>query len=294
MNASSASAANPQVHGIFDPATWTVTYVVHQGPGTACAIIDSVLDYDPKSGRTRHDSADKVIDYVRSKNLQVQWILETHAHADHLTAAPYLKAQLGGQTGIGDHITAVQKVFKGVFNLEPGFKLDGSQFDHLFKEGEAIPVGSMSGHTLFVPGHTPACVAFQFGDAVFVGDTLFMPDVGTARCDFPGGDARTLYASTRKLLSLPPETRLFMCHDYPPNGRPVNFETTVAEQRAKNIHVHDGVSEAEFVAMRTKRDATLEMPVLILPAVQINIRAGELPPKEDNGIAYAKIPLNTL
>ncbi len=294
MNASSASAANPQVHGIFDPATWTVTYVVHQGPGTACAIIDSVLDYDPKSGRTRHDSADKVIDYVRSQDLQVQWILETHAHADHLTAAPYLKAQLGGQTGIGDHITAVQKVFKGVFNLEPGFKLDGSQFDHLFKEGEAIPVGSMSGHTLFVPGHTPACVAFQFGDAVFVGDTLFMPDVGTARCDFPGGDARTLYASTRKLLSLPPETRLFMCHDYPPNGRPVNFETTVAEQRAKNIHVHDGVSEAEFVAMRTARDATLEMPVLILPAVQINIRAGELPPKEDNGIAYAKIPLNAL
>lgn len=284
----------PEVHGIFDPATWTVTYVVHQGRGSACAIIDSVLDYDPKSGRTSHATADKVIDFVRANNLQTEWILETHAHADHLTAAPYLKAQLGGKTAIGDHISAVQKVFKGIFNLESSFKPDGSQFDHLFKEGEEIRVGELVGKTLFVPGHTPACVAYQFGETVFVGDTLFMPDVGTARCDFPGGDARTLYASTRKLLSLPPQTRLFLCHDYPPNNREVTFETTVAEQRAKNIHVHDGISEEEFVSMRTKRDATLEMPVLILPAVQINIRAGELPPKEDNGIAYAKIPLNAL
>lgn len=284
----------PDVHGIFDPATWTVTYIVHQGPGSACAIIDSVLDYDPKSGRTSHATADKVVDYVRANNLQTEWILETHAHADHLTAAPYLKAQLGGKTAIGDHITAVQKVFKGIFNLESTFKLDGSQFDHLFKEGEEIHVGELVGKILFVPGHTPACVAYEFGDTVFVGDTLFMPDVGTARCDFPGGDAKTLYASTRKLLSLPPQTRLFMCHDYPPKHREVAFETTVAEQRAKNIHVHDGISEEEFVSMRTKRDATLEMPVLILPAVQINIRAGELPPKEDNGIAYAKIPLNAL
>jgi len=286
------SKISPQVHGIFDPTTWTVTYVVFEKPGTACAIIDSVLDYDPKSGRTSHPSADKVIEFVKANDLKVEWILETHAHADHLSAASYLKAELGGKTAIGDHITQVQKVFQGIFNMEASFKLDGSQFDHLFKDGETITVGGLIGHTLFVPGHTPACVAYQFGDAVFVGDTMFMPDVGTARCDFPGGDAKTLYASTRKILSLPPQTRLFMCHDYPPTDRPVAFETTVAEQRANNIHVHDGISEAEFVEMRTKRDATLEMPVLILPAVQINIRAGELPPKEDNGIAYAKIPLN--
>jgi glyoxylase-like metal-dependent hydrolase (beta-lactamase superfamily II) len=271
-----------------------VTYVVHQGPGSACAIIDSVLDYDPKSGRTQHTSADKVVDYVEANQLKVEWILETHAHADHLSAAPYLQSKLGGKTAIGDHITAVQKVFKGIFNLEPEFKLDGSQFNHLIQPGETISVGALEGQAHYVPGHTPACMAYQFGDAVFVGDTLFMPDVGTARCDFPGGDAKALYASVRKLLSLPESTRLFMCHDYPPAGRPVQFETTVAEQRANNIHVHDGVTEAEFVAMRTKRDATLEMPVLILPAVQINIRAGELPPKEDNGIAYAKIPLNVL
>jgi len=283
-----------QVHGLFDPATWTVTYVVHNGPGSECAIIDSVLDYDPKSGRTQHLSADKVVDYVRTHDLKVQWILETHAHADHLSAAPYLRSQLGGKIGIGGHITRVQKVFKGVFNLEPGFKEDGSQFDHLFEEGETVPLGALAGEVIFVPGHTPACVAYRFGDAVFVGDTLFMPDVGTARCDFPGGDARALYASIRKLMSLPPETRLFMCHDYPPNGREVAFETTVAEQRAKNIHVHDGVSEPEFVAMRTRRDATLDMPTLILPSVQVNIRAGELPPKEDNGVAYLKIPLNAL
>lgn len=290
----SARPENPQVHGIFDPATWTVTYVVYDNPGLACAIIDSVLDYDPKSGRTSHKSADIVIEFVKTKHLQVEWILETHAHADHLTAAAYLKQHLGGKTAIGDHINSVQKVFKDLFNMESGFKIDGSQFDHLFADGEAISVGRLNGHAMYVPGHTPACMAYQFGDAVFVGDTMFMPDVGTARCDFPGGDAKTLYASTRKILSLPPETRLFMCHDYPPNDRPVNFETTVAEQKAKNIHVHDGISEAQFVAMRTQRDATLEMPVLILPAVQINIRAGELPPKEDNGIAYAKIPLNAL
>ena len=290
----SAAQVNPQVHGIFDPATWTVTYVVYEKPGSACAIIDSVLDYDPKSGRTSHASADKVIEFVKANHLKVEWILETHAHADHLTAAPYLKQHLGGQTAIGDHITTVQGVFKGIFNMESSFKQDGSQFDHLFKDGETIQVGGISGHTMYVPGHTPACVAYQFGDAVFVGDTIFMPDVGTARCDFPGGNAKTLFASVRKILSLPAQTRLFMCHDYPPNGRAVQFETTVAEQRAHNIHVKDGISEAQFVDMRTKRDATLEMPVLILPAVQINIRAGELPPKEDNGIAYAKIPLNAL
>jgi glyoxylase-like metal-dependent hydrolase (beta-lactamase superfamily II) len=284
----------PQVHGIFDPATWTVTYVVHNGTGSAAAIIDSVLDYDPKSGRTRTTSADKVIDYVMAQCLKVQWILETHAHADHLSAAHYLKQKLGVKIAIGDQITRVQRVFKGIFNLEPEFRMDGSQFDVLLKDGEAFRIGDLTASVIAVPGHTPACVAYQVGDAVFVGDTMFMPDVGTARCDFPGGDAKTLYASVRKLLSLPTDTRLFMCHDYPPNNRPVAFETTVAEQRAKNIHVHDGISEAQFVEMRTKRDATLEMPVLILPAVQINIRAGELPPKEANGIAYAKIPLNAL
>ena len=284
----------PQVHGIFDPATWTVTYVVYEKVGSACAIIDSVLDYDHKSGRTHTTSADKVIAFVKEKNLKVEWILETHAHADHVTAAPYLKEKLGGVTAIGDHIQQVQKVFQGVFNLESSFKTDGSQFGHLLKEDEEFTIGGLTGKTLFVPGHTPACVAYQIGDAVFVGDTMFMPDVGTARCDFPGGDAKVLYKSVRKLLSLPNETRLFMCHDYPPNDRAINFETTVAEQRAKNIHVHDGVSEAEFVAMRSKRDATLEMPVLILPSVQVNIRAGEMPPKEANGVAYLKIPMNLL
>ena len=284
----------PLVHGVFDEATWTVTYVVHRGPGTACAIIDSVLDYDPKSGRTRTESADRVIDYVKSNHLTVAWILETHAHADHLSAAPYLKQQLGGKTAIGNQIIQVQEVFKRIFNLEPGFRTDGSQFDHLLADGEVFPIGQLSGKVICVPGHTPACVAYQIGDAVFVGDTLFMPDVGTARCDFPGGDAKTLYASVQKILSLPPQTRLFMCHDYPPNQREVAFETTVAEQREKNIHVHDGIAEAQFVEMRTRRDATLEMPMLILPAVQINIRAGELPPKESNGIAYVKIPLNAL
>lgn len=282
------------VHGIFDKATWTVTYIVHSGVGTACAIIDSVLDYDPKSGRTSTTSADKVVAYVQANQLQVAWILETHAHADHVSAAPYLKKHLGGKTAIGTRITQVQKVFKGIFNLETSFKEDGSQFDQLLDSDEEFKVGELIGKVLFVPGHTPACVAYQFGDAVFVGDTLFMPDVGTARCDFPGGDAQALYASTRKILSLPPETRLFMCHDYPPNDRTISFETTVAEQRAKNIHVHDGITEAQFVEMRTKRDATLDMPVLILPAVQINIRAGELPPKESNGVSYLKIPLDAL
>lgn len=286
--------SKPTVHGLFDAATYTVTYVVHTGQGTPCAIVDSVLDYDHKSGRTSHASADAVIDYVQANKLDVQWILETHAHADHLSAAPYLKAKLGGQIGIGNHITTVQSTFKGVFNLEPEFAVNGGQFDHLFGEDEAFAIGDLAGKALYVPGHTPACVAYQLGDAVFVGDTLFMPDVGTARCDFPGGDAKALYASTRRILSLPADTRLFMCHDYPPNGRDVAFETTVAAQRAANIHVHDGISEAEFVAMRTARDATLAMPVLILPAVQINIRAGELPPAEANGIAYAKIPLNAL
>jgi glyoxylase-like metal-dependent hydrolase (beta-lactamase superfamily II) len=288
------TAFKPLVHGIFDPATWTVTYVVYQREGGECAIIDSVLDYDPKSGRTSHDTADKVVGFVRDHKLQVKWILETHAHADHLTAAPYLKEKLGGQIGIGANITAVQQVFQKVFNLEPEFKTDGSQFDVLLKVGQQMTLDDGVGEIMDVPGHTPACVAYQFGDAVFVGDTLFMPDVGTARCDFPGGSAKSLFASVQKLLSLPDDTRLFMCHDYPPNNRPAAFESNVADQRANNIHVHDGVTEADFVAMRTQRDATLEMPVLILPSVQVNIRAGELPPAEANGTRYLKIPLNTL
>lgn len=288
------ATSSPIVHGIFDPATWTMTYVVYEQEGGACAIIDSVLDYDPKSGRTSTQSADQVVDFVQEKKLQVQWILETHAHADHVTAAPYLKTKLGGQTGIGDHITSVQQVFKGIFNLEESFQTDGSQFDRLLDADETFAIGNLTARVLYVPGHTPACVAYQIGDAVFVGDTLFMPDVGSARCDFPGGCAKTLYASARKILSLPDHTRLFMCHDYPPNDRAVRFETSVAEQRAHNIHLHDGISETEFVRMRTERDATLAMPVLILPAVQVNIRAGEFPPKDSNGVSYLKIPLNAL
>lgn len=289
-----AQDIKPQVHGLFDPATWTVTYVVYEKEGSSCAIIDSVLDYDPKSGRTSTASADQVIRFVKDHSLKVEWIIETHAHADHLTAAPYLKQQLGGNTLIGGRIATVQSVFKGIFNLEPEFRQDGSQFDRLVADGETFQIGNLTAKALFVPGHTPACMAYQIGDAVFVGDTLFMPDVGTARCDFPGGDARALYQSIQKILSLPPETRLFMCHDYPPNDRPIDFQCTVADQRANNIHVRDGISEDAFVEMRTKRDATLAMPVLILPAVQVNIRAGEMPPKEDNGVSYMKIPINAL
>ena len=283
-----------QVKAFFDPATWTVSYVVFDAPGGHCALVDSVLDYDPKSGRTRPDSADQLIAFVREQNLTVDWILETHAHADHLSAAPYLRKHLGGKIAIGGKITQVQNVFKGIFHLEPEFATNGSQFDRLFEDGDTFAIGTLQAQALSVPGHTPACMAYQVGDAVFVGDTLFMPDVGTARCDFPGGNAHTLYQSVRKLLSLPPETRLFMCHDYPPEGREAQWECTVADQRARNIHVHDGVSEAEFVAMRTKRDAGLAMPVLILPSVQVNIRAGELPPPEANGVSYLKIPLNAL
>lgn len=285
---------NPIVKGFFDHDTWTVTYVVYEKPGTPCAIIDSVLDYDPKSGRTSTAAADEVIAFVHANNLQVAWILETHAHADHLTAAPYLKEKLGGRTAIGANIRIVQEVFKGIFNLESSFATDGSQFDHLFAEGETFQIGRLAGEVMYLPGHTPACAGYRIGNAVFVGDTIAMPDVGTARCDFPGGDASILYQSIKKLLSLPPDTRLFMCHDYPPAGRDVCFETTVAAEREKNIHVHDGVDEATYVDMRTTRDQGLAMPVLILPAVQVNIRAGHLPPPEQNGVSYLKIPLNAL
>lgn len=280
------------VQAFFDPATATVSYVVHDG--STCAIVDPVLDYDPKSGRTGTASADRVADFVRSRGLRVEWILETHAHADHLSAAPYLRARLGGRIAIGEHIRKVQGVFKKVFHLEPGFRLDGSQFDHLFADGERFAIGALEAEALHVPGHTPADMAYRIGDAVFVGDTLFMPDVGSARADFPGGDARALYRSARRLLALPSETRLFMCHDYPPEGREAQWESTVAEQRARNIHLRDGVSEDEFVALRTARDRTLAMPTLILPAIQVNIRAGALPPPESDGRSYLKIPLNAL
>ncbi|CAD86483.1 MULTISPECIES: MBL fold metallo-hydrolase [Nitrosomonas] len=285
----------PNIQAFFDPVTWTVSYVVFDKPGGHCAIIDPVLDYDPKSGRTKHHSADVLIKFVHSKELTVDWILETHAHADHLSSAHYLQQELGGKVAIGSRISGVQQVFKKLFNMGPDFQPDGSQFDHLFDDGDTFEVGELKGRAIFVPGHTPADMAYQFGDAIFIGDTMFMPDVGTARADFPGGDARQLYRSIRKLLDqYPPETRLFMCHDYPPGDRPIQWESTVAEQRAHNIHVHDGINEDGFVAMRTARDATLEMPVLILPSVQVNVRAGQMPPAEDNGRVYLKIPINVL
>jgi glyoxylase-like metal-dependent hydrolase (beta-lactamase superfamily II) len=252
------------IKAFFDPETWTYTYLVSGGKGTPCVIIDSVLNYDPKSGRTSTHSADEVIQFIQNEELKLAWILETHAHADHLTAAPYLQEKLGGKLVIGNHITNVQSVFKGVFNLEEGFAVDGSQFDHLLTDGESLDFGELSLKALYVPGHTPACMAYEIGDALFVGDTLFMPDVGTARCDFPGGNAKTLYQSIQKILSYPNETKLYMCHDYPPNGRSPEFCSTVGAEKSGNIHVHDGISEEQFVQMRTQRDETLQMPTLIL------------------------------
>jgi glyoxylase-like metal-dependent hydrolase (beta-lactamase superfamily II) len=282
------------VKAFFDPETWTFTYVVSAGKGSPCVVIDSVLNYDAKSGRTSTRSADELISFIQSEQLQLTWILETHAHADHLTAAPYIQSKLGGKIVIGDHITNVQNVFKGVFNLDEQFAIDGSQFDYLLKDGESLSFGNLSLKALYVPGHTPACMAYEIGDALFVGDTIFMPDVGTARCDFPGGSAQTLYQSIQKVLAYPDETKLYMCHDYPPADRPVANCTTVGEEKKFNIHVHVGVSENEFVQMRNKRDATLDMPNLILPSIQVNIRAGHLPEAEANGQSYLKIPINAL
>ena len=287
-----------QVEGFFDPATWTVSYIVLDKHTQQCALIDSVLDYDPKSGRTAHTSADRLVARVRELGASVQWILEAHVHADHLSAAPYLKQQLGGQLGIGQHITAVQSVFGQLFNAGPEFARDGRQFDHLFADGESFSIGSLAARAMHTPGHTPACMSYVVGDdhlsAAFVGDTLFMPDYGTARCDFPGGDARTLFRSINKVLSLPPQTLLYMCHDYQPGGREVQFVSSVADEREHNVHVRNGISEEEFVAMRQARDATLDMPTLILPAVQVNMRAGALPEPEANGTRYLKIPLNAV
>ena len=278
----------------FDPATWTVTYVVWDHASRHAAVIDPVLDYDFKSGHTHTGSADRVLAFVAENKLQVDWILETHAHADHLSAAHYLKDRIGGRIAIGEHIREVQATFSKVFNFERSFLPDGSQFDHLFKDGETFMIGSVEATALLVPGHTPADMAYQIDGVVFVGDTLFMPDVGTARADFPGGDAHQLYRSIQRILQLPSETVVYVCHDYPPETRAVLWQTTVAEQRANNIHVKNGISEDAFVAMRTARDAKLDMPTLILPSIQVNVRAGQMPPADDNGIVYLRIPLNSL
>ena len=284
----------PNIDAFFDHVTGTVSYVIYDQPGGRCAIIDPVLDYDPKASRTSTGGADKLIAFIMDKRLTAEWILETHAHADHLSAAHYLKGKLGAKTAIGKEIPTVQKTFKKIFNLGPEFVPDGKHFDHLFADGEVLTIGKLTAKVIFTPGHTPADLSYQCEDAIFVGDTLFMPDVGTARADFPGGDARQLFRSIQKVLEFPPATRLFMCHDYPPPNREPRWETTVAEQRASNIHVHDGVSEDEFVSMRTARDRTLAMPTLLLPSVQVNVRAGQMPPPEENGVSYLKIPLNVI
>lgn len=285
----------PEVKGFFDDATFTVTYVVSDLATNEAAIVDSVLDYDPASGRTSYASADEVIDYITSNNLKVKYLLETHVHADHLSAAPYIQEKLGGKIAIGEHIVTVQNVFGKLFNAGTEFQRDGSDFDVLFADGDQFQIGNLPVTVLHVPGHTPACIAYVIGDAVFVGDTMFMPDYGTARADFPGGDARQLFQSLRRILALPAETRLFMCHDYLPAGRnQYVWETTVAAERAGNVHAHDGVSEDEFVKMREARDATLDMPRLILPSVQVNMRAGHMPPADDNGVVYLKMPVNAV
>lgn len=283
-----------EVHTLFDPVSATATHIIHSGPGTAAAVIDSVLDFDPKSGRTSTDSADGVIAYVREHGLQVDWLLETHVHADHLSAAPYLRERLGGRIGIGAAVVEVQEKFGKIFNFGIGVTGDGTEFDRLFVDDDRFGIGNVEAQVIAVPGHTPADIAYRIGDCVFVGDTIFMPDCGSARADFPGGCPRTLYRSARRILDLPPETRIFICHDYPPDGRGVRYETTVAEQRASNKHLRDGISEDEFVAMRTARDKTLAMPALMIPSVQVNMRAGQMPPAEDNGVSYLKVPINVL
>jgi glyoxylase-like metal-dependent hydrolase (beta-lactamase superfamily II) len=281
------------IEAFLDPASSTYSYVIYEADGGHCAIVDPVLDYDPTAGRTTTVQADRIITFVREHQLQVQWLLETHAHADHLSAAPYLRRELGGKIAIGQSICKVQNVFKTLFNLEPQFCIDGSQFDHLFAPDESFRIGNLKATALHVPGHTPADMAYLIdGDVILVGDTLFMPDVGTARCDFPGGNAHQMFSSIHKLLAFPASVRLYVCHDYPPEGREPCCMTTVGDQRKSNIHVRDGVDEAAFVAMRTQRDEGLGMPTLLLPAIQVNVRAGNFPPAEDNGVTYLKIPLN--
>lgn len=282
------------VHTLFDKTSGTATHIVHSGPGSEAAIIDSVLDFDTKSGRTDTVCADQVIAFVREQGLKPAWLLETHVHADHLSAAPYLRKAIGGQIGIGARVIEVQEKFGKIFNFGIGITGDGKEFDRLFDDGDRFGIGNIEARVIAVPGHTPADIAYLIGDALFVGDTIFMPDLGSARADFPGGDARTLYRSAKRLLELPPETRIFICHDYPPDGRGARFETTVAEQRRSNKHLRDGVSEDEFVEMRNARDKTLAMPALMIPSVQCNMRAGNLPPAEENGVSYLKVPVNLL
>ena len=286
----------PIIETFFDEATFTASHVVHDPVTKAAAIVDSVLDFDQPSGRTSFNSADAIVKYVEKEGLKVEWLLETHAHADHLSAAPYLQQRLGGKIAIGEHIRAVQQVFGEIFNEGAEFARDGSQFDRLFADGDSFELGSLRGIALYVPGHTPADIAYVIGDAAFVGDTMFMPDYGTARCDFPGGDPRQLYTSIRRLMQLPGETRLFLCHDYkaPPNRVEFVWQTTIEAQRAANVHVHEDVTEDEFVALRTARDKTLSTPRLLLPSVQVNMRAGHFPDPEANGTPYLKLPLNLL
>jgi glyoxylase-like metal-dependent hydrolase (beta-lactamase superfamily II) len=286
---------SPHVTAFFDEATNTISYIVSDPEGRSAAIVDSVLDFDYASGRTDTRSADSIIEHVRREGLIVEWILETHVHADHLSAAPYLQERLGGRIGIGEKITVVQDVFGKVFNEGTEFRRDGSQFDRLFRDGDSFHVGQMRGDVMHTPGHTPACLTYVIGDAAFVGDTLFMPDFGTARCDFPGGSAEAMYDSVQRILSLPDETRIFVCHDYKAPGRDVYaWETTVGEQKAKNVHVGGGKTREAFVAMRTARDATLGMPKLIVPSLQVNMRAGHMPPAEDDGTVFLKVPVNRL
>jgi glyoxylase-like metal-dependent hydrolase (beta-lactamase superfamily II) len=285
----------PTVKAFFDEATFTVSYVVSDPESGTSAIIDSVLDFDQASGRTSTDSADQLIEYIEFNDLNVAWILETHVHADHLSAAPYLKSRLGGKTGVCDSITHVQSTFKGIFNLGEEFSADGSQFDRLLVDGDLLELGSMNIRVLHTPGHTPACLTYVAGDCAFIGDTMFMPDFGTARVDFPGGDAATLYQSIQKILALPDETRLFMCHDYKAPGRDeFAWETTVAEERAHNVHIGGETTEQEFTEFRITRDNQLGMPKLLLPSIQVNIRAGEMPPADDNGVVYLKLPVDAL
>ncbi len=284
----------PQVKAFFDDDSNTITYVVRDPGSKSCAIVDSVMDFDHAAGRLSYESADEVIAYIQENNLKLEWQIETHVHADHLSAAPYIQEKLGGKIGVGAGITIVQDVFGKVFNDGTEFKRDGSQFDALFEDGDTYMIGNMEVTALHTPGHTPACMTHVMGEAAFVGDTLFMPDGGSARADFPGGDASVLYDSIQKVLALPDDTRLFMCHDYGPNGREIKWETTVAEQKAENIHVGAGKSREEFVKFRTERDAVLKMPRLIIPSIQVNMRAGNLPQEEDNGIVYLKTPINTL
>jgi glyoxylase-like metal-dependent hydrolase (beta-lactamase superfamily II) len=288
------TSVKPEVVPFFDGATNTISYIVRDPKSDACAVVDSVMDIDYAAGRITYDSADRIVAYIKEKGWKVDWLLETHVHADHLSAAPYIQEKLGGKLGIGENIVVVQDTFGKVFNEGTEFQRDGSQFDKLFADGDAITIGAMTLHALYTPGHTPACMTYVVGDAAFVGDTLFMPDAGSARADFPGGDAHKLYHSIKRVMELPGETRLFMCHDYGPNGRDIQWETTVADERRHNVHVNENTTEEEFVAWREARDATLDMPRLIIPSLQVNMRAGRLPPKDKDGKTFFKVPVNAL